>query len=276
MIEEGKIDGAVYAIGNQVGGRIDAIGSGFAAHFTNAIWTNAHVADELFDVPRPIVVKSGTPVGGPETYRINKRLIRIHPDYDSTTDSSPDVALLVIDARLTDLPTFLSLDRIHELRVGQPIATIGFPGELSAVLTEVPIATFNEGNISALRPYTDVIATPDNSRKIQHNMDLTAGTSGSLIFDQEGFIIGINYSGFDIDVLDVNKDKYRIARSDIGFGIRVDELWRLYDITRARRTIPGAAGRTVSTELELLPSRDYPHDTYQPFPLNWNGETILP
>ena len=275
VIEEGNIDEAVYAIGNQVGRRIDGFGSGFAAHIPNAIWTNAHVAEGLFDVPRPIAVKTGTAVGGSETYRIDTRNIWIHPDYDSRTDS-PDVALLVIDARLTGLPPLLPRDRVHGLRVGQPIGTIGFPGEISEVLTAVPIATFNEGNISALLPYTDVIPTPENSRKIQHNMDLTAGTSGSLIFDHEGFIIGINYSGFDIDVKDIDGDTYRIARGDIGFGIRVDELWRLFDVARARRTVPDLSGRRVSTSLELLPSRDYPHAAYQPFPENWNGETILP
>lgn len=276
VIEIGSIDGAVFAIGNQVGRRIDVFGSGFAAHFTNAIWTNAHVAEALLDEPRPIVIRSGTAVGGPETYRIDTRLIRIHPDYDNTANSSPDVALLVIDARLTDLPSFLPRSSIHELRVGQPIATMGFPGELQGAPTAVPIATFNEGNISGLRPYRDVIATPENSRDIVHNMDLTGGTSGSLIFDHEGFIIGINYAGYDIDVRDVEGDEYRIARSDIGFGIRVDEMWHLYDLWRARRIVSGVAGRTASTALEILPSKNYPHAEYHPFPVNWNGETIVP
>lgn len=274
-IQEGNIDSAVYAIGNQVGRRIDVFGSGFAAHFTNAIWTNAHVAESLFDEPHPIAVKSGTAVGGPDTYQLDTRRIWIHPDYDAAV-SSPDVALVGIDASLTGLPSFLPRNRIHGLRVGQPIATIGFPGELSKVPLGVPIATFNEGNISALRPYADVIATPENSRKIQHNMDLTAGTSGSLIFDHEGFIIAINYAGFDIDIHDVEGDIYRLARGDIGFGIRVDEMWRLYDIARARRSVPSVAARHTSAALELFPSRDYPHSTYQPFPVNWNGETILP
>ena len=275
VIEKGNIDGAIYAIGNQVGRRIDVFGSGFASRFSDAIWTNAHVAKSLAEEPRPIAVKSGTVVGGSDTYRIDTRKIWIHPNYDNSSNS-PDVALLAIDASLTGLPSLLPRNRIHELRVGQPIATIGFPGELSDRPTAVPIATFNDGNISALRPFRDIIATPENSRKIQHNMDLTAGTSGSLIFDHEGFIIGINASGFDIDVKDVEGDVYRIARGDIGFGIRVDELWRLRDIAIARVSVPSIAAKRPSISLGILPSRDYPHSTYQPFPENWNGETLLP
>ena len=281
VIEEGNIDEAVYAIGVRIRGRNYVLGSGFVAQYRNAIWTNAHVVNGVIEQiktvahlnPRPFAVKSGTIVGGPNTYWLNT--YSTHPDYDGTT-TSPDVALLIIDASLTGLPSFLPRDRIHGLRVGQPIATMGFPGELSEIPKEVPIATFKEGTISALRPFADVIATPENSRVIQHNLDLTGGTSGSLIFDHEGFIIGINHAGYERIVYDVTGKPQRVPTGNIGLGIRVDEMWRLFDLTRARRTVPRVAGRRVSTALELLPSQDYPHATYQPFPENWNGETILP
>ncbi len=281
VIEEGNIDEAVYAIGVRVRGQNYVLGSGFVAHFTNAIWTNAHVVEAVISEirsiayldPRPFAVKSGTVVGGSDTYWLNT--YRLHPNYDGTT-VSPDVALLIIDASLTGLPSFLPRDHIHGLRVGQPIATMGFPGELSETPKEVPIATFKEGTISAMRPFADVIATPENSRVIQHNLDLTGGTSGSLIFDHEGFIIGINHAGYERIVYDVNGNPQRVPTGNIGLGIRVDEMWSLFDQTRVRRTAPKVAGRTASTVLELLPSRDYPHSTYQPFPVNWNGETVVP
>lgn len=285
VIEKGNIDDSVYAIGVRVRGLNFVLGSGFVAHFRNAIWTNAHVVEGVIEAtrsiaqfnPRPFAVKSGTAVGGSDTYWWTS--YRIHPDYDGTV-ASPDVALLRIDAQLSGLPSFLPRGRVHGLRVGQPIATIGFPGELSEAPTEVPIATFKEGTISALRPDLegDVIATPENSRFIQHNLDLTGGTSGSLIFDHEGFIVAINHAGFERIVYDVTGAPQRVPTGNIGLGIRVDELWHLYDVarTQARRSVPSFAAKRTSFSLGILPSRDYPHSTYQPFPENWNGETLLP
>lgn len=282
VIEEGNLDEAVYAIGVRVRGQNFVLGSGFVAHFNNAIWTNAHVVEGVIGAikpiahlnPRPFAVKSGTVVGGSDTYWL--QYYRGHPDYKPTDIFSPDVALLIINGRLSSGASFLPRGRVHGLRVGQPVATIGFPGELSGTSTEVPIATFKEGTISALRPGTDEIATPENSRFIQHNLDLTGGTSGSLIFDHEGFIVAINHAGFERVVYDITGAPQRIPLGNIGFGIRVDELWRMYDMDRARRTISDLSGRSVSISLDLLPSIDYPHTTYQPFPENWNGETILP
>ena len=288
VIEEGQLADAVYAIGVRVRGQNWVLGSGFAAYVPNVIWTNAHVVEGVIDAikpishlnPRPFAVKSGTAVGGPDTYWLSSQGNWIHPDYDGTV-RSPDVALLIIDTRLTGLPSLLPRNRVHGLRVGQPIATIGFPGELSESPTEVPIATFKEGTISALRPDLDGngIATPENSRFIQHNLDLTGGTSGSLIFDHEGFIVGINHAGFERIVYDVTGAPQRIPTGNLGLGIRVDEMWRLYDyatMPRTRRTVSDLSGRRASISLEPFTTRDYPHATYQPFPENWNGETILP
>ncbi len=282
MIEEGHLDEGVYAIVVRVRGENYVIGSGFIAQFSNAIWTNAHVIRGVIDTIKPIAhlrpqalaVKSGTSVGGPDTYQLNT--YHIHPDYDGTVDS-PDVGVLSVDADFARGPSFLPRNRVSGLRVGQPIGTIGFPGEINNPYSAVPIATFKDGTISALRSFSDGIVTPENSRVIQHNLDTSGGTSGSLIFDHEGFIIGINHATFESLVFDRHTGQpQRVPVSSLGFGIRVDEMWRLFDLTRARRTLPEVAGRTVGTVLEILPSRDYPHDTYQSFPLNWNGETILP
>lgn len=282
VIEEGQLDEAVYAIVVRVQGQNYVIGTGFVAQFNNAIWTNAHVIQGVINTLRPIAhlrpqalaVKSGTAVGGPDTYRLSSYYM--HPDYDDTVNS-PDVGTFVVDAKFTRVPSFLPRNRVNGLRVGQPIGTIGFPGEINNPYSAVPIATFKDGTISALRSFSDGVITPENSRVIQHNLDTSGGTSGSLIFDHEGFIIGINHATFESLVFDRHTGQpQRVPVSSLGFGIRVDELWRLFDLTRARRTVTEVAGRTVITEFEILPSRDYPHDTYQPFPLNWNGETILP
>ena len=136
VIDDQHLDDAVYAIGVQVQGKNYILGSGFVAHFWNAIWTNAHVVQAVListsfieDLnPRAFAVKSGTEVGGSDTYWL--RYFWVHPDYDGTA-GSPDAALLSIDANITDLPFFLPRDQAQGLKVGQPVGTIGFPEETS-------------------------------------------------------------------------------------------------------------------------------------------------
>ncbi|MYG15327.1 MAG: trypsin-like peptidase domain-containing protein [Gemmatimonadetes bacterium] len=288
VIEDQNLGDSVYAIGVQVRGKNYILGSGFVAHFWNAVWTNAHVVQAVLvstqfieDLdPRPFAVKSGTEVGGADTYWLQN--FWVHPGYDGTA-GSPDAALLIIDAELTDLPFFLPRDQVQGLQVGQPIGTIGFPEEFSGEAVNVPIATFKDGTISALRPFDDEVPTPENSRVIQHNLDLPDRTSGSLIFDHQGYIIGMNFAGIFRVVYDQRTGKpTRIPSENPGQAIRVDELWRLYDVASgAGRMVTGlsetgVAGRSSDVPYVLVPEQDYPHASYMPVPKNWNGETVLP
>ena len=288
VIEDRNLGDAVYAIGVQIQGRNYILGTGFVAHFYNAIWTNAHVVEAVIITsafidhldPRPFAVKSGTEVGGAGTYWLET--FWVHPEYDGTA-RSPDVALLSIDAQLTDLPFFLPRDQAQGLQVGQPIGTIGFPEELSGESVTVPIATFKDGTISALRPLEDEVPTPENSRVIQHNLDVTGRTSGSLIFDHEGYIVGMNFAGYFRVAYDQRTgEPTRIPTENPGLAIRVDELWRLYDVVvGGSRIVPdvaggGEAGSFTDGLILLQPEQDYPHDAYMAFPDNWNGETVLP
>lgn len=302
VIEDQNFEDAVYAIGVQVQGKNYVLGSGFVAHFWNAVWTNAHVVQAVLVTtgfiedldPRPFAVKSGTEIGGADTYWLED--FWVHPGYDGTT-GSPDVALLIIDANLTDTPFFLPRDQVQGLRVGQPVGTIGFPEEESGASVAVPVATFKGGAISALRPFEDAVATPENSRVIQHTLDLSGRTSGSLIFDHQGYIIGMNFSSIYRVVYDDRTGKpTRILTEDPGFAVRADELWRLYDTVTAsgRRVVPDVAVRRSATAegrrtaplsgrrtapavpFVLVPEQDYPHASYMPFPEDWNGETRVP
>ena len=288
VIEDQNLGDSVYAIGVQVQGKNYILGSGFVAHFWNAVWTNAHVVQAVLvstqfieDLdPRPFAVKSGTEIGGADTYWL--RNFWVHPDYDGTA-GSPDAALLIIDAELTNLPFFLPRDQVQGLQVGQPIGTIGFPEERSGEAVNVPIATFRDGTISALRPFNDEVPTPENSRVIQHNLDLPGRTSGSLIFDHQGYIVGMNFAGIFRVVYDQRTgEPTRIASENPGLAIRVDELWRLYDVASgAGRMVTGlsetgVAGRSSDVPYVLVPEQDYPHAFYIPFPKNWSGETELP
>ena len=281
VIEDGQLNDATFAIGYQVLGLNFIVGSGFNAHFSDVIWTNAHVVRGLIRGlnsvshlnPQPFAVKTGTGIGGSDSYALNTYIE--HPEYDGTV-ASPDVAVLIVEADFKLVPSFLTRNMARNLRVGQPIATIGFPGEVADPFTSFPIATFKDGTISALRPYGTERPTAENSRVVQHNLDLSGGTSGSFIFDHEGFIIAVNNAGTERLVFDQNTGRpQRIPTGNIGFGIRVDDVWRLVDLGEI-----GTSARAVVSskkiQMRSLPMRDYPYDTYQPFPVNWNGQTALP
>ncbi|MFC1525250.1 trypsin-like peptidase domain-containing protein [Candidatus Latescibacterota bacterium] len=275
------LDEAIYAIGYEVLGVSYLIGTGFSAHFRDVIWTNAHVVRGLGEVitmlapldPIPFAVKSGTPIGGEDTYLLGSFFE--HPEYDGTT-LSPDVALLLVDADFTSAPHLLPRDMAADLRIGQPVATMGFPGQIAALNTTVPIATFKDGTISALRPFdpSTTSVTPANNKFVQHNLDLSGGTSGSPIFDHQGWIVAVNNSGTEALVIDQTTGQpERIPSGNIGFGIRVDELWDLLD-------------RLASGKLAALPPGTSPRrsartrpDTpgcYMPFPPDWDGTTLSP
>lgn len=283
VIEDQNLGTAVYAIGVQVQGKNYVLGTGFVARFRNAVWTNAHIVRAVLSTigfiehldPRPFAVKSGTEIGGADTYWLQNFVV--HPDYDGTA-GSPDVALLIIDASLTDLPFFLPRAQVQGLQVGQPIGTIGFPEESSEEPVSVPIATFKGGTISALRPFEDEVATPENSRVIQHNLDLSGRTSGSLIFDHSGYVIGMNFAGiFRVVYDDRTGQPTRILSENPGLAVRVDELWRLYDLASGgNRIVPDVSAGRTDVPLVLVPEQAYPHASYRPFPDGWSGAVELP
>lgn len=288
VIETENLGDAVYAIGVQVQGKNYVLGSGFVAHFWNAVWTNARVVQAVLVTtafidhlnPRAFAVKSGTEIGGADTYWLQNYWV--HPDYDGTA-GSPDAALLIIDAQLTDLPFFLPRDQAQGLQVGQPVGTIGFPEEESGEAVTVPIATFKGGTIGALRPFEDAVPTPANSRIIQHDLDSSGRTSGSLLFDHSGYIVGMNFAGIFRVAYDARTgEPTRVPTDNPGHAVRVDELWRLYDLASgaSRVTIgqsgTSVAGRRTDVPLVLVPEQDYPHASYVAFPDDWNGGTLLP
>ena len=159
-----------------------------------------------------------------------------------------------------------------DLRVGQPIATLGFPGEIATLNTPMPLATFKDGTISALRPFRPdfVSVSPQNNRVVQHNLDLSPGTSGSPIFDYEGWIVAVNHAGTETLVIDQDTGApARVSHGNIGFGIRVDEVWNFIDWLEDRASAKAVMeGRAAS--FKPVPQRRYPYPAYRPFPPGWN------
>jgi hypothetical protein len=280
-IENSNLLNAAYAIGimhrDPAAGFV-IVGSGFSAHYQNMIWTNAHVAEGLrelvaefpddFSPDAMVAVRNGTVIGGPHTYQLDLSESLMHPEYDPEVFDSPDLAAFRVEAELTGAPALLPRALVTELRVGQPVGTFGFPGELADPETAVPIATFKDGTISALRPYSALTEniTPENSLVVQHNLDSSGGTSGSAIFDHNGFIVAVNYGGAVTvigDPEDAPEDVVIIPTGNLGFAIRVDEVWRLVDLIDA-----GALPAEVAT-----PATGPVHGPYRGFPENWNGNT---
>ena len=303
VIEDANLADSVYAIGmrtpaaalclflledcegqessEQSGDLFLLVGTGFVAHYPNTIWTNAHVALALRDilemaadadapfVPVPVAVRAGTAVGDVHTHELNMDTLRVHPEYEEepVDGDSPDLAVFQVDGlTVRDVPSFLPRAFATGLRVGQPVGTLGFPGELTHPFEAVPIATFKEGTISALRPYQPDAAevTPENSKVVQFNLGQTGGTSGSPVFDHEGFIVAVSFAGIAQPVVDPEGTPSLVPIGDLDFGIRVDEVWTLIDQVEAAGN-PSAAG-----------ARGYPHPTYRAYPDAWSGSTPAP
>ena len=150
VVTDANLAGSVYAIGVEVAGagfaQEDAgedsgglgsgfvfIGTGFAAHYPDTIWTNAHVAEAVRDAMGvvedtdgnvtvtgiPVAVRSGTAIGGAHTHRLNMDTVRIHPEYDPELLNSPDLAMFHLDdGAFRDVPSLLPRDLATGLQVG--------------------------------------------------------------------------------------------------------------------------------------------------------------
>ena len=103
---------------------------------------------------------------------------------------------------------------------------------------------------------------------VQHNLDLSGGTSGSPIFDHEGWIVAVNNAGTEALVIDQRTgEPRRVPSGNIGFGIRVDEAWDFIEWVDSGLAKPIAGVQGVHPK--ALPRSSYPHPAYQPFPPGW-------
>ena len=249
VIEKGKLRDAIYLIAVVVDGEIKSSGTGFSAYFSDKLWTNAHVVESTLEVyndpehaesPRFLIAtRTGTVLGGAETYLWEPYVL--HPEYDPDEFWSPDIALIqLIGGEIThDSPEFLPREFTDDLREGQPIGTLGFPG-LLAYFNLLPIANFREGTIGAIRPFYNeaFLASPTNTGQIIHsNLGVLPGTSGSPVFDYEGFVIGINFGGISAHIRLPDEDEEDEEPGELlgrvpldeDFGINISAAWDLLD-----------------------------------------------
>ena len=269
---------------NGSGRRRVLIGTGFNAHYSNALWTNAHVVQGIEEAlaldilsdrnPEAVAFRSGSMFRGQDAYVIPDPGL-IHPAYDSTeaVGDTPDVGVFFFDDNLSGEEEVLSLiprEHVDGLRIGQPVATLGFPGELKFTggdADNTVNATFKDGTISALR----IQGSGDAEYvEVQYNFDTTGGTSGSPVFDQYGWVIAVHFSSIVARVTDPDGDPVGIGVGSLNYGMRVDALWDFIECCTSPAAMPIRDGGRP------LHQRTYPFTEYQPFPENWDGETIAP
>jgi V8-like Glu-specific endopeptidase len=161
--------------------------------------TNAHVTQAFVDfalqgvqLSRALAVQAGTGV----VVELESEVT--HPAYTGDPLRSPDVGLF--ETREV-LPATLGLaaDDV-EIRLGDEVQIVGFPGDVTDFIAivpgeTVPQATSLSGQVTALRVHDDTMAvTADNVDVIQHQAPTTPGTSGSSMVAC-GEVIGVNNAG---------------------------------------------------------------------------------
>ena len=245
------------------------VGTGFAVE-SGTIVTNGHIVDVLVEWDADLAAynqRYGTDFYSEWlvvqnlttylSYKSNYFFIDsyyTHTEWDGDT-RSPDVGTLHIwEGHISRRTTLATSNEVSRLRVGAPIATIGFPGELQGVSEFgdlYPIATFKDGTISALRPRFEELeyTAPRDTYIVQHNLDLSGGTSGSPIFDASGRVVAINNAGIDYDVFNIGGEATRVSQAALGFGIRADKIHEVLN------DLGIAAKRTTHTEPSKLASR---------------------
>ena len=293
-IEKGRLADAIYIVGVFLDGVPRPSGTAFSAYFTDRLWTNAHVVEGILEVvndpefaernPVPFVTRTGTLIGGDETYLWTGFVM--HPGYDTASSFSPDIALISIAGEIThESPSFLPREFTDDLRAGQPVGTLGFPRLLAIMDRILPIANFKDGTISALRPFynEEFVEFPINTgRLIHYNLATLGGTSGSPVFDHEGFVIAINYAGLVTPIIlppgegEEEETLLEAIETQENFGINIIAAWEFLDWLALQDTTVSVAGRKLDTGSIDTSSESYPHAEYRPFPPDWNEETVSP
>lgn len=271
VIDSGNLYDNIYAIYYVPQGTryVRFIGTGFAAGFSNVLWTNAHVVYALFERPGvkafdfevALVRRSGTAWADrsrPSQMVLDDVRFIVHPDYDGTTNSEDVAAFIFQDEpfRHELLPSLLPERFADSLREGQPVGTLGFPGELTDVTgpEQVVSPTFKPGTLSR---FLSLNTGVQNRRMLQYNLTTTGGTSGSPVFDHLGFIIGINHaSHVGREFVDAAGDTIRLNTANASYAIRVDAL---HELIPPVYNSPTRVRKAASSSL-------YPYATYQPFP----------
>lgn len=177
-----------------------------------------------------------------------------HAGWDDDDLNSPDIGLMNIwEGIMRPRAPLATTNEAYQLKVGSPIATLGFPGELQGTndLADLyPIATFKDGTVSALRPRDEGMGynAPRDTYIVQHDLDLSGGTGGSPIFDLSGKVVAINNANTDFEIGSISGEPTLVSQAALGFGIRVDKINEFLDNAgvAAKRTTHAGPSRLAS------------------------------
>lgn len=206
-----EIQSATYALSAVIpsddGPRLLVVGTGFSVDDVH-IATNAHVVDALATVDAfakansvPISLVAVQHESG---VQLPLQTYWIHPDYsrqDTSNVGSPDLAIISVDGVIDFWLTVANTDSATDIEVFDNLSMCGFPGDVELLFETAggsffPRATCLQGQVTALRPFDPTIpATPENSQLIQHDIQTSAGTSGSPILNDAGLVVAVNFAG---------------------------------------------------------------------------------
>jgi pSer/pThr/pTyr-binding forkhead associated (FHA) protein len=214
---------AVFMLAGQAivpGGRLGET-KGFCTAFavaTDVLATNAHcvlLAQKEF--ANAVAIMNGMPSGHYPIVRIVA-----HPSYVPGT-LSPDVGLILIQGRLTDLVAIAAPEELGQVAPGVPMFLYGFPGRLNR--EDAPEATFVKGDIGRITNFDQKLGNFGDNTLLQHSAFSSAGTSGSPIFNTAGHVIGINAGGYAEDGK---------ALAGYNFAMRIDLINTLLPVIKAK------------------------------------------
>jgi len=276
----GNASRAVYAVLHGVwledgDAEFTFVGTAFAVS-GKALVTNAHVVDYLFGLQDKVnafnqkygtsltndvlVVQNGTTALREASTFFFIELAYRHRQWTGEI-GSPDVGSLVVRAGTLNrsLAVLSAVDALS-LRVGQPLATMGFPGELQGgeLNNFFPIATFKLGALSALRPpHSGRSYTARDTYIVQHSLDLSGGTSGSPILNTAGRVVAVNNAGIEALVLSIGGQPARIPQTALGFGIRADKIRELLgEMGVSAKPVAMLPGTAPNLDGRDVPSRE--------------------
>jgi len=158
-----KVAPSVVIIQKMAGGKVLGFGSGFVLQGIGFVVTNHHVVEGS----RHLVLQTH-----------DGRQARASSIFAANPES--DIALITIPSKLKDVPGIPICE--EKARVGEDVYAIGTPQGLAF--------TFSNGIITQIR--NDFLL---KGEVIQHNVDISGGSSGGPLLNRYGEVIGINTLG---------------------------------------------------------------------------------